>query len=42
MSFDSRCTNLDNNSVVFAPNHDTPFGLYLFTKYLFDKEFTFE
>ena len=42
MTFDQRCTNLSDNSIVFQPNHDTPFGLYIFTKYLYETEFDYE
>lgn len=24
-------TNLNDNSIVLKPNHDTPFGMYIFT-----------
>ena len=30
-------TNLNNNSIILKPNHDTPYGIYLFTK-LFPNE----
>ena len=26
-------TNLNNNSIILKPNHDTPYGIYLFTKF---------
>ena len=30
-------TNLNDNSLVLKPNHDTPYGIYIFTKFLTDK-----
>ena len=35
-TLDQRCTNLNDNSIVIVPNHDTPFGIYIFTKYLYN------
>ena len=31
-------TNLSDNTIVLQPNHDTPFGIYIFTKYLYEKK----
>lgn len=39
MSFDARCTNLSDNSMVLNPNHDTPYGIFIFTKYLYKSKF---
>jgi len=33
-------TNLADNSLVLVPNHDTPFGIYIFTKEALNKIFT--
>ena len=35
-------TNLNDNSLVLSPNHDTPFGLYIFTKYHINDNFSRE
>ncbi len=32
-TFDFRMTNLNDNKIVLEPNHDAPFGIYIFTKY---------
>ncbi len=31
-------TNLNNNSIILKPNHDTPYGIYIFTKFFPDKQ----
>lgn len=29
-------TSLNDNKLVIKPNHDTPFGIYIFSKFLTD------
>ena len=31
-------TNLNDNSIILEPNHDAPYGMYIFTKYLIEKD----
>ena len=31
-------TNLNDNNIVLKPNHDTPFGMYLFTTECLEKD----
>lgn len=35
-------TNLNDNSLVLEPNHDTPFGIFMFTKYHLQDTFSRE
>jgi hypothetical protein len=39
-TFDARMTNLNDNTIVLEPNHDTPFGFYLFTKFMIKRTYT--